>query len=453
MVIVDDPARLAANAAVLERELTWLEAVIGARVRAHAGEGPALDALVEIAPPMLDAAQGPYAHFVLHHGLGIAERLVLALALAPHLRPRLLDPFFRVNGELQRGYTEFGGLQGRTHGGFLPTGETALFLLAGDDLQRRFQYRRLFDRGHPFARNAILRLEPASPGEPASSGALVIQEELVEFLATGHARAPDYSADFPARHMASPMAWEELVLSSSTREQLRELEAWSRHEAELMERWGLARRLRRGYRALFYGPPGTGKSITATLLGKRVGRPVYRIALSAVVSKYIGETEKNLERIFSRAEGLDCILFFDEADALFGRRTSVSDAHDRYANQEVAYLLQRIEDYRGVIILASNFEANIDEAFLRRFQAVVHFPMPNAAERRRLWAEALARPGAFDGVDLEAVAEGYVLSGGAIMNVVQYAALMGIEAGAECIRQEDLLAGIRRELQKEGKTL
>ena len=153
-----------------------------------------------------------------------------------------------------------------------------------------------------------------------------------------------------------------------------------------MNDWGLGRRLRHGHRSLFYGPPGTGRTMTTCLLGQRLGRDVFRIALSAVVSKYIGETEKNLEGLFGRAENMNCILFFDEADAPFGKRTNVSDAHDRYANQEVAYLLQRVEDYDGLVILASNYSSNIDEAFMRRFQAVVHFPMPTQTERKRLWS-------------------------------------------------------------------
>ena len=148
----------------------------------------------------------------------------------------------------------------------------------------------------------------------------------------------------------------------STQEKIKVREAGRRQGKVLITDGVLGRRWGLGSRILFSVPPGTGKTLTAGLLGKRLGCDVYRIALSAVVSKYIGETEKNLERLFERAENMSCILFFDEADALFGKRTNVSDAHDRYANQEVAYLLQRIEDYDGLVILASNFSSNIDEA-------------------------------------------------------------------------------------------
>ena len=140
--------------------------------------------------------------------------------------------------------------------------------------------------------------------------------------------------------------------------------------------WQLNRYVSGGYRVLFHGPPGTGKSMTVRLLGKNSGRDVFRVDLSQVVSKYIGETEKNLSRIFDKAELRDWILFFDEADALFGKRTDIKDAHDRFANQEISFLLQRIEDFSGLVILATNLKSNLDEAFLRRFQSVVYFNVP-----------------------------------------------------------------------------
>ena len=404
-------------------------------------------------PPALAPEESPYADLLDRLRLNSAQRLFVALAITPHVRPQALDPMFRVNEGLGRGHTEMGGLQGRSHGGFIPTVETALFLAAGRDLRARFECQRLLDARSTLARQEVVRVEDPAPGEPATSGALIVPADTLSLLTTGVVHKPDFSREFPAHLATTDLDWDDLVLAPSTSEQLRELQAWTRHESRLLRGLGLARRLRGGYRALFYGPPGTGKTLTAALLGKRCGRDVYRIALSAVVSKYIGETEKNLERVFVRAERLDCILFFDEADALFGRRTAVGNAHDRYANQEVSYLLQRVEDYRGMIILASNLESNIDEAFLRRFHAIVHFPMPGPAERLRLWRESLPVACRLEpGADIAAIAADAELSGGAILNVVQYAALMALDAGWAVVRREDLLAGIRRELQKEGRT-
>jgi SpoVK/Ycf46/Vps4 family AAA+-type ATPase len=214
----------------------------------------------------------------------------------------------------------------------------------------------------------------------------------------------------------------------------------------------MARRMRPGFTSLFFGPPGTGKTLAACVLGKLCNCEVYRIDLSMVVSKYIGETEKNLSRVFDQAEHRNWILFFDEADALFGKRTQVSDAHDRYANQEVSYLLQRIEEFSGVVILASNIRANIDDAFLRRFQSVVQFPMPRAAERLRLWREAFPERATLDAqLDCSRLAERHELSGGTIMNVARYAALRTLARGMTEIRADDVEEGVRRELLKEGR--
>lgn len=449
MVAAGNEARLAGNARAIGRELEWLAEIISQRLETL---GRTEFALLPD-PPVLAPEESPFADLLDRLGLNTAERLIVAIAIAPHVRPQALDPLFRANDGLGRGYTEAGGLQGRSHGGFIPTAETALLLAAGNDLRARFECQRLLDPRSTLARQEVVRVEDPAPGEPATSGALLIPADTLALLTTGVVRKPELSREFPARLATTDLDWDDLVLAPSTSEQLRELQAWTRHQSRLRHGLGLARRLRGGYRALFYGPPGTGKTLTAALLGKRCGRDVYRIALSAVVSKYIGETEKNLERVFVRAERLDCILFFDEADALFGRRTAVGNAHDRYANQEVSYLLQRVEDYRGVIILASNLESNIDEAFLRRFHAIVHFPMPGPAERLRLWRESLPAACRLEaGADLAAISSDAELSGGAILNAVQYAALMSLDAGSAVVHREHLLAGIRRELQKEGRT-
>ena len=449
VVTAGGEACLAGNARALARELDWLAEVISLRL-----DNLAATAIVPLPePPVLLPEESPYADLLDRLRLSSAQRLIVVLALAPHVRPQVLDPLFTPNDGIGRGRTEIGGLQGRAHGGFIPTAETALFLLAGRQLRARFEAQQLLEARGALAHLELVRVEDTSPNEPPTSGVLVIPAETLSLFTTGVVQKPEFSREFPAQLATTELDWDDLVLSPATSEQLRELQAWILHHSRLRRGRGLAQRLRGGYRALFYGPPGTGKTLTAALLGKRCERDVYRIALSAVVSKYIGETEKNLERVFVRAERLDCILFFDEADALFGRRTAVGNAHDRYANQEVSYLLQRIEDYRGVIILASNLESNIDEAFLRRFHAIVHFPMPGPAERLRLLRESLPDACTLEpGTDLESICAEAELSGGAILNVAQYAALMALQAGSSVLYREDLLDGIRRELQKEGRT-
>jgi SpoVK/Ycf46/Vps4 family AAA+-type ATPase len=237
-------------------------------------------------------------------------------------------------------------------------------------------------------------------------------------------------------------------------DEVEEIRAWIEHRDTLFHDWQLARHVKPGYRSLFYGPPGTGKTLTACLLGKVCGRDVYRIDLSMVVSKYIGETEKNLGRVFDYAQGRNWILFFDEADALFGKRTQTSSSNDRYANQEVAYLLQRVEDFDGVVILATNLKSNIDEAFARRFQSMVYFPMPDADEREALWRQAFVQAGRLaPDVDLVRLAREHEISGAAVSNVARHAALMALRRGSGQVGLADLRQGIQREMRKEGKIM
>jgi SpoVK/Ycf46/Vps4 family AAA+-type ATPase len=178
------------------------------------------------------------------------------------------------------------------------------------------------------------------------------------------------------------------------------------------------------------------------------------VDLSQIVSKYIGETEKNLSRIFDRAQNKNWVLFFDEADALFGKRTNVQSSHDRFANQEVSFLLQRVEDFPGLMVLASNYKSNIDDAFLRRFHAIAHFPMPSVSERLRLWEQSMPSsiPRAVD-VGLEQLAEEHEISGASILNVVQHATLRAVSRPERTITAEDLLASVFRELRKEERSL
>jgi SpoVK/Ycf46/Vps4 family AAA+-type ATPase len=179
---------------------------------------------------------------------------------------------------------------------------------------------------------------------------------------------------------------------------------------------------------------------------------VYRIDLSMVVSKYIGETEKNLENLFAKAEAKQWILFFDEADALFGKRTNVRDAHDKYANQEVSYLLQRVEDFDGLVILATNMKNNIDDAFIRRFNAIIKFSMPDDTERAEIWKKCFPTQIQFeDNKDIPQLVKRFELSGGNITNIVQYACLKAIEQNGQTIYLQDVLNGIKREMHKEGK--
>ena len=205
---------------------------------------------------------------------------------------------------------------------------------------------------------------------------------------------------------------------------------------------------------MFHGPPGTGKTMTACLLGKYSGRDVFRIDLSMVVSKYIGETEKNLSKLFDKAAYKDWILFFDEADSIFGKRTNVRDAHDKYANQEVSYLLQRIEAHDGLVILATNMKANIDPSFTRRFNSFIEFENPGGQERQQLWENYLPKKVNLDpAINLGEISRNYELTGANIVNVIQFAGLQTLQKKRKMLAKEDLLQGIRKEYLKEGKMI
>jgi adenylate kinase family enzyme len=369
-----------------------------------------------------------------HSDITFEERVIVMLALMPHIKPQALDTFFLQNGALDRQFTQFGGWKGLSHGGFLPTGETAVFIIAGDDPIKRCEVVRMFQRDHLFYTSNILRLEGANEGEPFLSGQLRVSEEFLSHVLLDREYKPDYSIGFPAKLITTPLEWEDMVLDYQTHDALEDINTWIEHQHTIMEDWGLKRILKPGYRALFYGPPGTGKTLAATLLGKKNNMDVYRVDLSMIVSKYIGETEKNLAKVFDLAENRNWILFFDEADALFGKRTSTNTSNDRHANQEVAYLLQRIEDFPGTVILATNLKSNIDEAFSRRFQSIIYFPMPSEELRAELWCSMLPKEWLGDDAEeLIATAAQSELSGGSIANVVRKCAVQMVKSNKNTI--------------------
>ena len=402
--------------------------------------------------PQFNGLKSPFLDFVHQYQLKDEEFILLLIALVPHIHVGFYDEIIQESFSIAGNFPRLGGVRGKEHRGFLPTGETALWLLAGDDLEKRFEVQKIFGPDHFFAKERILWLAPPEKNEPPMSGRLVMNPDYVALFTMGEMPLPRFSMDFPAESLETEMDWSDLVLQSGTLRQVQELETWLKHNPKVMEEWGMHKKLKPGYRVLFYGPPGTGKTLTATLLGKAHQLPVFRVDLSMVVSKYIGETEKNLSNLFARAAGKNWILFFDEADALFGKRTDVRDAHDKYANQEVSYLLQKVETYNGLVILASNQKNNLDPAFMRRFQSIIYFPKPSPTERLQLWQKSFPEklPLASD-VDLPAIAKEYDLTGSNIINIVQYLCLQAASNGQSPLSQRKILAGVKREYAKEGR--
>ncbi len=249
--------------------------------------------------------------------------------------------------------------------------------------------------------------------------------------------------------------WPDVVLPPDKMAQLHAISARVRRRRQVLDEWGFGRKLSRGKGniALFAGPPGTGKTMVAEAMADELGLNLFQIDLSTVVSKYIGETESNLSAIFREAENTSTLLFFDEADALFTKRTEVKDALDRYANQEVNYLLQRVEQYEGLVILATNLAKNMDDAFLRRIQTVVDFPMPGESQRERIWRLQFPREAPVDSsIDFPFLAHQFKLSGGSIRNISFSAAFAAAEEGVP-IGMRHLTSALRMETLKEGKLL
>jgi SpoVK/Ycf46/Vps4 family AAA+-type ATPase len=255
-----------------------------------------------------------------------------------------------------------------------------------------------------------------------------------------------------ARRIRPDVGWEDLVLPEQPLAQLHELAMRARHRDRVLGDWRLSAGggRGRGALALFAGESGTGKTLSAEVVAAELGLDLYVVQLSSIVDKYVGETEKNLERIFTEADRTDAVLLFDEADSVFGKRSEVKDSHDRYANLESAYLLQRLESFDGIALLTTNLRANIDDAFTRSLDLVVDFPFPDAAQRLALWRHSLVHVPCSDDIDPGPCAREFELAGGSIRSAVVTAAYAAADRGSP-VTTADLLAGAQREYRKAGR--
>lgn len=271
-----------------------------------------------------------------------------------------------------------------------------------------------------------------------------------EFLQTITPQRFSNRLHFLAHFISPRWIWEDLVLPENIKQQLREICYRIQFQQKVYEEWKFKEGFEEGVSVLFAGSPGTGKTMAASIIAQELMLDLYRIDLSQIVSKYIGETEKNLEQIFQEAEERRILLFFDEADAIFGKRSEVRDARDRYANIEISYLLQRLECYRGLAILATNLPENIDSAFLRRIQEKIFFPFPDETSRRIIWEKAFGPETSRAGdLNLKEFASKFSLSGGHIKNIVLKAAFLAAGEN-QAISQKHLLLATQREYEKMG---
>jgi len=311
-------------------------------------------------------------------------RLVLALALAPILFPSFLDIFSELKRKTNGTASSVGGYKKENQSIFYPTIQTALFILAGHDLVQRSELvSTIFQENHwLFKKNILKSIEHPFVGDSM----LEVSDEFLHKISLNQKFLYSFSSNFPASLYTTEETWDDLVLNPSVQGNLEDVKMWMKHYSELNK--NSLYKGSKGLKVLFWGESGTGKTVSVGILGKEAGKDVYRIDLSQIVSKYVGETEKNLKQIFDLAQNKDWILFFDEGDALLGKRTDNKSANDRYGNQEIAYLLQRMEDFEGVLFLCTNKKDNLDDAFKRRFHLRFEFSQPFPTVRYEIWIKA-----------------------------------------------------------------
>lgn len=385
---------------------------------------------------------GAYAKFVMENSLGREERLLILLSMLPYL-----DPAFLL--QLKSESNPYCLVQCSKTGLMLPTGETFFKLFAAKNLSARLEAHKILSTDHFFYRKSVIDIGEVNEGVPKYFGVLKLTTTYQELFLYNKPSRPRFSQEFPAHLLETNLEWADLIINPTTIEKVEEIRAFLDHGDALRENWGLKKHMKPGYRCLFYGPSGTGKTLAASLLGKHIGREVYRVDISSVISKYIGETSKNLNSLFNTAEDKNWILFFDEGDALFGKRVDTSQSDDKnshFANQDVAYLLQRIENYNGLVIVASNFRKNMDDAFSRRFQNIVHFDILNFELSKKYWQDNIPQNVTLGaGIDLDVIVKRYRFSPASIINIINRVCLKTIRKGYTEISSADLDLCIRDE--------
>ncbi len=377
--------------------------------------------------------------------LNPAEQLALILSLARATQPALFFPLTQASADPLK-QNQIGGSIKTASFRFIPTLQTLVYVLAGEDMRQQQQYLRHFHPKHPLFLEDIIYLESTLDKDNKREDDPLYRElrlsyPYLRYFLGGDAPRLDEEPNFPATLSETALSFEDVVLPQNTRDELQDLIKYIRNRDRLFAKEGVEDRIKPSYVVVFTGMPGMGKTITAKTIGKSLGIPVYIVNLARVVSKYIGETEKNLEKIFDRFDKQNCILFFDEADALFGKRTEVKEAKDRYANQEVAYLLQKVESFQGLVILATNvhdLENTFDKAFQRRIRRLIEFPFPREAERLLLWEKALPRSFQYAEGLLPNLAANYQVNGASVNNIISDVLVEAVDQDTHLITLEML---------------
>ncbi len=431
----------------LQTDIIWLEKLIKSKVDDfNNGISPTQSEFDFIE---LENQEDYYSRLVLHFNLTNLQRAIFIVSFCTSYYPVVFDPLLEIYVKYPQ-RTNFGGFVKNNQKEFIPTIETCIFLFGINTIEDRKLIFFEFEGSSLLIKNGLIKLMFRDGIVSLNQQIFNIGSDYLNFILTGEMSVPDFSSEFPAKRLEVHQNWSDLVLPDEVMSQLNELIKWQLHADTILYDWGFRKILKQGYRGVFFGPSGTGKSMAASLIGKELNVPVFKIDLSKLVSKYIGETEKNLDNLFSQAENKDWILFFDEAESLFSKRSSGGNGNsEKFSNQLVGYLLQRIEDYSGLIILSTNLRSQMDEAFLRRFQSFIYFPLPDVDSRLRLWKQAFQINSEIQiDFDLKEIADKYELTGGMIINVVRNILLELIDTNSKIISDKILHKSVLKEFQK-----
>lgn len=421
-------------------EQAWLRACIASRIAVCKKEIPGDSDIFKLNPPPAIDSSDEYALLIQKHNFNPEERLLLALAISNHVDPRTLNGFMETPQlqMLSRVLKSENGLS------ISPTAETFFFLAAGENNSSYLSFHKYFSTDHPFYRESILDLSESPAGISKFDGALNVPVSYRELLLYNKYQPPRFSSEFPAHLLTTKLSWPDLVLQPYTQNALDEMKNRLVHESDVRS-WKtvtgiLGDHMRPGMRVLLYGASGQGKTLTTALFGKLLKREVYRIDLSAIISKYVGETSKNLRNLFDTAERKDWIIFIDEGDALLGMRADLSTSQSSTAqsnNHDVAYILQRIETFDGIIIVATNLAHNIDAAFERRFEGRILYQPLNTENQMKVWNNVWPEKLNMEaGARVDVLLVDNSLSPASIVNVIQRISIMMAEKKETIVPQE-----------------
>ena len=378
------------------QDLQWLEEYIAFRCEEVFGVAPGENAAREplTQPTWMSPSHDKKTDTQIWQNFTVAECVVILTALANHIYPQVWDSFEAAidNYVSSKPQTKHFGLVQPVASPYLQaTLGTLLFLLGDTTIEAQASFWELFTPNAPL-RTTDLMEWPTNNDIPTLNFIPRLSPSFLQQLLTGQPPHPQYAPDFPATPLTTTKTWDDLILGERTALLVTQTRKWVQHYAQVSQQLGVHQG--QGYRLMMSGPSGSGKTMAAALLGRDAGKPVYRIDISNIVDKYVGETSKKLRRIFEVAEAQDWILFFDEGDALFGKRSEGGQSsNERYANQEVSYLLYKMEEYQGMIFLATNNRHAIDSAFKRRFDSLIRFDYPDDYTRQQLWKHFFEKPG------------------------------------------------------------